>query len=62
MWLYPIPSVVAFIGFSYIFISSGIEAISLGLVWLIIGVAFFFYWAKKNTEWPFKPNHFAAKT
>lgn len=53
MWLYPIPSIIAFIGFSFIFISSGIEAISLGLIWLIIGVLFFLYWAKLNYEWPF---------
>jgi amino acid transporter len=61
MWLYPIPSIVAFIGFSFIFISSGIEAIGLGLVWLLTGIAFFLYWSKKNNEWPFKPNRFAAK-
>jgi amino acid transporter len=54
MWLYPIPSIVAFIGFAFIFISSGIEAISLGLVWLIVGIVFFMYWAKKNNEWPFR--------
>lgn len=53
MWLYPIPSIIAFIGFSFIFISSGIEAISLGLVWLIVGSIFFFYWAKHNNEWPY---------
>ncbi len=59
MWLYPIPSIVAFIGFSFIFISSGFEAISLGIIWLITGIIFFIFWAKKNTEWPFKPNDYA---
>ncbi len=54
MWLYPLPSFIAFIGFAFIFISSGIEAITLGLIWLVVGVAFFFYWAKQNNEWPFK--------
>ncbi len=61
MWLYPIPSIVAFIGFSYIFISSGVEAISLGLVWLLVGAVFFLFWAKKMQEWPFRLNEFAAK-
>ncbi len=61
MWLYPIPSFVAFIGFSFIFISSGIEAISLGLVWLVAGVIFFLTWAKKNSEWPFSINEFAQR-
>ncbi len=61
MWLYPIPSFVAFIGFSFIFISSGIEAISLGVVWLVAGVIFFLTWAKKNSEWPFSINEFAQR-
>ncbi|MCL5029934.1 MAG: amino acid permease [Bacteroidetes bacterium] len=61
MWLYPIPSIVAFIGFSYIFISSGIEAISLGLAWLVVGIVFFLFWAKKTHEWPFRVNQFASK-
>lgn len=59
MWLYPIPSIIAFIGFTFIFISSGIEAISLGLVWLITGVVFFLFWAKNRKEWPFAANDFA---
>ncbi len=44
MWLYPIPSIIAFIGFSFIFISSGFEAIGLGIVWMIIGVVLYFKW------------------
>ena len=55
MWLYPLPSILAFAGFAFIFISSGIQAISLGLLWLVVGVVFFLYWARKNNEWPFKP-------
>lgn len=56
MWLYPIPSIIAFIGFSFIFISSGIEAISLGLIWIAIGTGFYLLWAKHNLEWPFQFN------
>ncbi len=54
MWLYPIPSIIAFIGFSFIFISSGLEAIALGLIWLVIGTGFYLYWAKHNNEWPYQ--------
>jgi amino acid transporter len=53
MWLYPVPSVVAFFGFSFIFISSGIDVIGLGLAWLITGAFFFLGWARKHGEWPF---------
>jgi len=53
MWLYPLPSIIALVGFGFIFISSGVEAISLGLAWLIVGTVFFAFWAKANREWPF---------
>ena len=53
MWLYPLPSIIAFVGFTYIFISSGLEAICLGLAWLVAGTVFFSFWAKSNHEWPF---------
>jgi amino acid transporter len=53
MWLYPVPSVVAFCGFSFIFISSGIQVIALGLVWLIVGGGAFIWWARRHREWPF---------
>ena len=54
MWLYPIPSVVAFVGFAFIFISSGVSAVGLGLAWLVAGGAFYLYWARKHREWPFQ--------
>jgi amino acid transporter len=53
MWLYPIPSILAFFGFSFIFISSGVEAIGLGLVWLCLGGVVFVWWARVHHEWPF---------
>lgn len=53
MWLYPIPSIIAFCGFSFIFISSGYAAIGVGLLWLLVGAVVFLVWAKKNNEWPF---------
>jgi amino acid transporter len=53
MWLYPVPSVIAFCGFSFIFVSSGIEAIGVGLIWMAAGVLAFLGWAKHNKEWPF---------
>lgn len=55
MWLYPVPSIVAFVGFSYIFISSGVNAIGLGMAWLVVGVILFLNWAKRRKEWPFGP-------
>ncbi|MGO9481646.1 MAG: APC family permease [Candidatus Kryptoniota bacterium] len=48
MWLYPIPSIIAFIGFSYIFASSGIGAISLGIAWMAAGIFVYFKWFAKR--------------
>ena len=53
MWLYPVPSVIAFIGFAYIFISSGVSTIALGLAWLLVGVVLYIVWARSHREWPF---------
>jgi basic amino acid/polyamine antiporter, APA family len=48
MWLYPIPSVIAFFGFSFIFLSSGLEAIGVGIVWMAIGVVLYFRWSSNG--------------
>lgn len=53
MWLYPVPSILAFVGFSFIFASSGLEALSVGILWLLLGVIVFLWWAKGKNEWPF---------
>jgi len=60
MWLYPIPSVVAFVGFLFIFVSSGVSAVGLGLVWLVAGGAFYLHWARGRQEWPYQPPVAAA--
>ena len=44
MWLYPIPSIIAFVGFSFIFISSGTEAIFVGIGWMALGTLLYFLW------------------
>ncbi len=54
MWMYPVPSFIAFAGFAYIFVSSGVEVIGMGLVWLAAGAGFFLSWARRNSEWPFR--------
>ncbi len=48
MWLYPIPSIIAFIGFAFIFLSSGVEAIGVGIGWMIIGIFLYHRWSTSN--------------
>jgi len=55
MWLYPLPAVISVVGFCYIFSSSGWLSIGMTLVWSVLGVLAFLYWARQNKEWPFAP-------
>jgi amino acid transporter len=42
MWLYPLPSAIAFVGWLFLFATSGWPIITFGLLVLLIGVAAFF--------------------
>lgn len=46
MWLYPLPSVIALLGWSYIFATSGWQFILYGLLSLLAGVAAFAVWQR----------------
>jgi len=53
MWLYPVPAVVAFVGWSYIFLTSGWQYIAVGLATLLAGILAFLLWAYLGGIWPF---------
>lgn len=56
MWLYPVPSVVAVIGWVYVYYSAGWwPAIVVSLVWLAAGVVAFLIFARVEGIWPFAP-------
>ena len=46
MWLYPIPSIVALLGWVYIFLTSGWLFIGFGLLTLALGVAAYAVWKR----------------
>jgi len=46
MWLYPLPSVIAFVGWMYIFLTSGWAYIGFGVFTLAAGVAVYGVWRK----------------
>jgi basic amino acid/polyamine antiporter, APA family len=56
MWFYPVPMVIAFFGWAYVFLTSGWLYIRIGLLTLLTGVLVFFLWAKWNATWPFNPS------
>lgn len=56
MWLYPVPSAVAVIGWLYVYYSAGLwPAIVVSLIWLAAGVVAFLVFARVEGIWPFGP-------
>ena len=54
MWLYPWSSVVAFGGWGFILVSSGLSYIAAGLGLMVAGVGAYLWRAKAAAEWPFE--------
>jgi amino acid transporter len=54
-WLYPVPCIIALVGWVYIFISSGWSAIELAIIWTVLGVVAYLIWARYEKVWPFGP-------
>lgn len=54
MWLYPMPSVIAGVGWFWIMLSSGWEFISLGFGILAFGIVAYLVLARQKLEWPFE--------
>lgn len=50
--LYPLPSIIAFIGWGFVFFSSGVSAISLAVLWTVAGILVFLgrSWIVKNKQ------------
>ncbi len=53
MWIYPVPTIVAFFGWAYVFGTSGGLYIGLGIVTLLVGLVIFLARAKATNTWPF---------
>ncbi|MBV9057170.1 MAG: amino acid permease [Candidatus Eremiobacteraeota bacterium] len=53
MPLYPLPALIALVGWTIAFIGSGVTAIALGSAWLAIGTIVFLAAAWRQRWWPF---------
>lgn len=52
-WLYPLPCVVALVGWIYVYASASRLSIILSGCWIAAGVVAFFVWARINRSWPY---------
>jgi amino acid transporter len=55
MWLYPLPSLIALVGWVFIFATADRSVILLGLGTLSLGAIFFLVWSWYTERWPFEP-------
>ncbi len=53
MWLYPLPSLIALLGWIFIFATTPPLVIAFGLGALVLGVLCFGLWSWKSRTWPF---------
>ena len=54
IWLYPVPCLIALLGWLFLFATSDPPAILFGLGSLALGVAFFLVWSRRTSRWPFE--------
>jgi amino acid transporter len=54
-WLYPLPCIVAMLGWIYVYVSASTLSLILSGAWIIAGLVVFVVWAKVNHSWPFAP-------
>lgn len=55
IWLYPLPGIIALVGWIFIFATSDWYIIVFGLGTLLLGALFFFGWSWRSQRWPFVP-------
>ncbi len=60
MWLYPLPSLVALVGWLTVYCfadhsNPGLHPIEWSLAWVALGLVAFLAWARREHTWPFGP-------
>jgi hypothetical protein len=54
-WLYPLPSLVALVGWLYVFYATDRQSQIMSTGWLVLGLVAFLIWARVAHQWPFGP-------
>jgi amino acid transporter len=53
IWLYPLPNLLALLGWIFVFATTDWTIIAFGLGTLVIGILCFFLWSHQTRQWPF---------
>lgn len=53
--LYPVPTIIALLGWVYVYVSASWLSIWLSIAWIVLGVVAFLIYASKEKVWPFGP-------
>ena len=53
MWFYPVPCLIALVGWMYLYFSTGDIFMVVGAVTLVLGGIVFLIWSKLTRSWPF---------
>lgn len=53
MWLFPLPALIALVGWLYAFVATGSSPIAIAAGWLFVGVCAYLIAARGQKRWPF---------
>ena len=53
MWLHPLPALIAFCGWVFLFATSGLKVILFSTGLLVVGAIVYFCWSASTGKWPF---------
>jgi amino acid transporter len=53
MWLYPVPAIIAVLGWIFVFATTQVRVIAFGIGVLALGCLAFVLWSWKTSRWPF---------
>jgi len=55
MWLYPVPAALAFLGWTFLFLTADMKQIVLAVLAIASGLVAYLIWSRKQRIWPFTP-------
>ena len=60
MWMYPVPGVIALLGWIFVFATTQVRVIAFGVGVLALGCVAFLVWSRSTRSWPFAELEAAA--